>query len=107
MNTEPLDVYHEAQECLQNTERQYGDVVAASPEPPTQTRDDAARHEGQPNEAEDVVPVSHVASANCVRGEKVAKKARTKEYEPEPNPNAATRIADGDYTWRSHCTSKD
>ena len=92
MNTKSLDINDEAQECLQNTESQQGDLVTASPEPPTQPCEDGARHHGQPNKARDVVPVRHVASANCLRREKMAQQARTKKYESQPDPKAATGI---------------
>ena len=71
MNAESLDIHEQANDRLQNTETQQRDVVAAFPEPPAQTSDDGARHEGQHNEAEDVVPVRQVGSANCSRREKM------------------------------------
>jgi len=80
--------------------------MTAFPESPAQTGEDAARHEGQSNEAKDVVSVSHVASANCSRGEEVAEEARTKEYEAKPRPNANTRVGSGDWTWRCHGASE-
>ena len=92
MNTKSLDINEKAQECLQNTESQQGDLVSASPDPPAQPREDSARHQGQPDEAGDVVPVRQLASANCLRREKMAQQARTKEYGPEPDPKASTGI---------------
>ena len=64
MNTKSLERNEKAQECSQNTESQQGDLVTASPEPPAQPREDGARHHGQPDEADDVVPVRQLASAN-------------------------------------------
>ena len=104
MNAEPLDIHDETQECLQHTDSQHGDVVAASPEPPAQTRDDGARHEGKPNEADHVVPVSQATSANCLRGEKMAEEAGTEEKNPEPDSNAATRTDDSQGRCASVCS---
>ena len=71
MNAESLDIHQQANERLQNTETQQRYVGAAFPEPPAQTSDDGARNKGQPNEAEDVVPVSQLGSTNCSRREKM------------------------------------
>lgn len=105
MNTEPLDVYNNSHDCLQNSKRQHGNVIATSPEPPAQTRENGTRRDGQHNKAKDVVTVGHVASANCLRGEKVAEKGGTEEHESEPKPKLVTRIMDEDGRSRSHCST--
>jgi hypothetical protein len=43
MNMEPLDIYHGAEKCLNHTDNQQRDVMAAFPEAPAQARDEGAR----------------------------------------------------------------
>ena len=72
MNTEPLDIHDEAEERLGRAKNQERDVMAASPEAPTQACDDGPRHQSQDAETEDVVSVSHCAAADCSRRKKMA-----------------------------------
>jgi len=78
MNMEPLDIYHGAEKRLNHTDSQQRDVMAAFPEAPAQARNEAARHEENQEEAEDVIPVSQVAAAD---------RSRCKKMPEQPNHN--------------------
>src|SRR5438876_5881569 len=101
-NMEPLEVDDEAQKRLKHAENQHRDVSAASPVSPAQAGDDSARHEGKDDEAKDVVPVGHVASADCPRRQKMAEQASGKEQHTDPSP-AATYPGTGHRAWPSRC----
>ena len=79
MNMEPLDIYHGAEKRMNHTDNQECDVIAAFPEAPAQARDDGARHEENEEEAEDVVPESHVAAADRSRCKKMSEEANHNE----------------------------
>ena len=80
MNMEPLDIYHGAEKRLNHTDNQQCDVMATFPESPTQARDDGPGHEEDQEEAEDMIPVSHVAAADRSRCKKMPEEAYDKEY---------------------------
>jgi hypothetical protein len=101
MNAESLDIYHDAEERLNGTENQQRDVMAAFPEAPAQAREENARHESKEEEAEDVVPVSHIAAADRSRCKEMPKQANAEEYYAEPNPAAASPL-DGNNALRLH-----
>ena len=79
VNAEPLDVDVDAEQRLDATDDQEGDVVSASPEAPAKSRNYRGRQEGQPGKAAEVVAVCDVASADRTRGEVVAQEAGNEE----------------------------
>src|SRR5258705_8438996 len=62
--------------------------MAPSPEAPTQCPEDGARHEGEAEEADHVVPVRHVAAADGAGGEIVTEKPDDEENRADPHPMA-------------------
>jgi hypothetical protein len=75
MNTEPLDIYDGAENCLKSTENQQRDVMASSPEAPAQAREDSARHDSKEEETDDMIPVSDVVAADRPRCKKMPEQA--------------------------------
>ena len=96
MNGKSLDIHEESNKRLQNSQCQERNVGTPSPETPSQTRNDRARHESQPNKTEHVVTVRYIATADFSRGEQMAQKSGKEENEPDSDASAATRIGGGD-----------
>ena len=83
MNVEPHRIDPNAENRLNRADNQHSDILATSPESPTQQRDDGSGHEENQEETEDVIPVIDVG-ADCSRREKMSEEPDGNEYYAEP-----------------------
>jgi hypothetical protein len=83
MNVEPHRIDPNAENRLNHTDDQHSDILATSPESPTQQRDDRSSYQKNQEEAEDVIPVIDIG-ADCPRREKMSEETDGNEYYAEP-----------------------